>query len=150
MTQHNQLTAPDHVVVGSQKERNDQVKEFWIKQLGAQCVNCEEAYKKVQIKQSFQSRTSKRGKRSNLKVHYTGSHRKGHKPFQLGKLQVPSDKDFKKQNSYLKEFIFHLCPCELRCKPCHGSLHGKESGKCMHVRYACKCFNSFDADGLHS
>jgi len=120
-----QVTAPDQVVVGTQIEKNQCVKDAWIQQLGGSCVRCGEVYYKQQISQNFKSRASKKRKRSNLDAHYIGEDREAHKKFQLGKLQVPMSENFEKQNSYLKKFASHLCPCELLCKQCHGALHGK-------------------------
>ena len=120
MARQTHVTPPTQVVTGTRKQKNQYVKDMWIDQLGGCCVVCRQVYKKVQISQSFQSKTQKKGKRANLEVHYIGEDRKGHKPYQLGKLEVPMQEDFAKQNSYLVEFASHLCPCELRCKQCHG------------------------------
>lgn len=144
------VTAPEYIVLGTQTERNRTVKEMWIQQLGGQCESCGEVYKRKKISRKFNSRVSKKMTISNLDAHYTGTDRKNHKGFQLGKLQVPMQNELAVQKNYLNNYINHLCPCKLLCKRCHGELHGRETGKCMHMHNACRCPNSFGSYGQYS
>ena len=132
-TQHMEVpiyvSVPTSPIRGNRKQRRKAVKELWIAQLGGKCSSCFVTYSckgrtvRTRDRECYEKQTS------NLEAHYLGSDRETHKLYRLGKLEVPPETDFAAQQRYLEDFIKHLCPCALLCKPCHGAIHGKESGQ---------------------
>ena len=127
------VTALEYLVLGTQVARDRCVKQLWIEQLGGSCVSCGRLHYLEQLDLNFQDKHPIKQKRSSLDAHYIGLDRQGHEKCRLGKLHVSMQNDYYIQNKALKEFIKKLCPCELRCRRCHGRPHGVESGTCMNI-----------------
>ena len=113
-------------VTGTPKKRRNFMKEYFINQMGGECVEC---HTQAVWELVFTRQHSGKGcyaRKCNLEAHHIIRSSQIKAKDRLANLYVVTGAKKKEQKAELRKFAVNLESCVLLCKQCHGSLHGKQ------------------------